>query len=165
MTQPHTTVFEKRPGEYEITLTFRDNAKLEKDISEKSKELAEARATIAGKDRELAEARASIAGKDRELAEARATIAGKDRELAEERGKISENAKEIEEKSDKVQSLVTQNKISELCFDEAVRDLIELKRKIEELEGGLAGNRAAKRAAHGNQAGGGCSSGDIIVID
>ena len=137
MTEPHTTVCEKGPGEYHITLTFRDNAKLEKVISEKDKELAEARATIAGKDRELAEAH----------------------------GKISQQEKEIEEKSDKLQLLVTQNRISDLCFDEAVRDVIKLKRKIEDLEAELAGNRAAKRAAHVNKAGEGCSRGDVIVID
>ena len=137
MTQPHTTVFEKRPGEYEITLTFRDNAMLKKDICEKDKELAEARATIAGKDRELAEAH----------------------------GKISQQAKEIEEKSDKVQLLVTQKRISDLCFDEAVRDVIKLKRKIEDLEAELARNPAAKRAAHANKAGEGGSRREAIVID
>ena len=123
MTEPHTTVCEKGPGEYQKTLTFRDNAKLEKVISEKDKELAEMHA------------------------------------------KICQQQEEIKEKSDELHLLAIKNRISEACFDEAVQDVIDLKRKIEKLEAELAGNRAAKRAAHDNKAGEGCSREYAVVID
>lgn len=119
MTQPHTTVCEKGPGEYQITL----NVKLEKVISEKDKELAEAHA------------------------------------------KICQQEEEIKEKSDELHFLATKNRISEACFDEAVQDMIDLERKIEKLEAELPGNGAAKRAAHANKGGEGCSREYAIVID